>query len=58
MVVNHQLVATVMLEMGPTGLPRRKSRERNLITVRTSSDLVSWNFTATGHNQLWGTDIT
>ncbi len=39
--VNHKLVAAVMAEMGLSGLPRRKSRKRNLITVRTSSDLVN-----------------
>jgi transposase InsO family protein len=47
-----------MAEMGLSGLPRRKSRKRNLITVRTSSDLVNRNFTATAANQLWVTDIT
>lgn len=56
--VNHKLVAAVMAEMGLSGLPRRKSRKRNLITVRTSSDLVNRNFTATAANQLWVTDIT
>ncbi len=56
--VNHKLVAAVMAEMGLSGLPRKKSRKRNLITVRTSSDLVNRNFTATAANQLWVTDIT
>jgi transposase InsO family protein len=47
-----------MADLGLSGLPRRKSRKRNLIGVRTSSDLVNRNFTATGPNQLWVTDIT
>ena len=58
MTVNHKLVAKIMAELGLSGLPRRKSRKRNLITVRTSSDLVNRNFTATAPNQLWVTDIT
>jgi len=57
-VVNHKLVASVMADLGLSGLPRRKSRKRNLIGVRTSSDLVNRDFTATGLNQLWVTDIT
>jgi transposase InsO family protein len=57
-VVNHKLVATAMAEMALSGLPRRKSRKRNLITFRTSSGLVNRNFSATGPNQLWVTDIT
>jgi transposase InsO family protein len=58
LVVNHKLIASVMADLGLSGLPRRKSRKRNLITVRTSSDLVNRNFTATGPNQLWVTDFT
>jgi len=57
-VVNHKLVASVMADLGLSGLPRRKTRKRNLIGVRTTSDLVNRDFTATGPNQLWVTDIT
>ena len=47
-----------MAELGLEGLPKRKSRKRNLVSVRTTSDLVKRNFSATGPNQLWVTDIT
>ena len=39
------------------GLPTHKSRRRNLIAIRTTSDLVNREFTATAPNQLWVTDI-
>jgi len=58
LIVNHKLVAQVMAELGLEGLPKRKSRTRNLVSVRTTSDLVKRNFSATGPNQLWVTDIT
>jgi putative transposase len=57
-VVNHKLVASVMADLGLSGLPRRKTRKRNPITVRTTSDLVNRDVTATGPNQLWVSDIT
>lgn len=56
--VNHKLVAKVMANLGLAGLPRKRTRKRNLIGVRTSSDLANRDFTATGPNQLWVTDIT
>jgi len=56
--VNHKLVAQVMAELGLEGLPRRKSRKCNLMSVRNTSDLAKRNFSATGPNQLWVTDIT
>ena len=56
--VNHKLVAKVMADLGLTGLPRKKPRKRNLVSVRTSSDLLNRDFTADQPNQLWVTDIT
>ena len=56
--MNHKLVAKVMANLGLAGLPRKRTRKRNLIGVRTSSDLVNRNFTADQPNQLWVTDIT
>jgi transposase InsO family protein len=40
------------------GLPKHRSEKRNLIAVRTTSDLVNRDFSTTGPNQLWVTDIT
>ncbi len=40
------------------GLPKRRSGKRNLIAVRTTSDLVNRDLSTTGPNQLWVTDIT
>ena len=57
-VVNHKLVASIMWHRGIHGLPRRRSRRRNLVSIATSSDLVNRDFTATATNQLWVTDIT
>ncbi len=56
--MNHKLVASIMQELQLQGLPRRRTGRRNLIAVRTVSDLVNRDFTATGPNQLWVTDIT
>jgi len=47
-----------MQELQLRGLPKRGTGRRNLIAVRTVSDLVNRDFTATGPNQLWVTDIT
>ena len=58
LIVNHKLVASIMQELHLHGLPRRRTGRRNLIAVRTVSDLVNRDFTATGPNQLWVTDIT
>ena len=56
--VNHKLVAEVMADLDLTGLPPKKTRDRDLIGVRTSSDLVNRNFTANQPNQFWVTNIT
>ena len=58
LVVNHKLVASIMGQLGIHGLPRRRSRRRNLVSIATTSDLVNRDFTATAANQLWVTDIT
>ena len=58
LIVNHKLVASIMSDLAIHGLPTPKSRRRNLIAIRTTSDLVNREFTATGPNQLWVTDIT
>ncbi len=57
LIVNHKLVASIMQELQLHGLQKRRTRRRNLIAVRTVSDLVNRNFTVTGPNQLWVTDI-
>ena len=46
-----------MQELQLHGLPKRRTARRNLIAVRTTSDLVKRDFTATGPNQLWVSDI-
>jgi len=44
-------------QLGIHGLPRRRSRRRNLVSSATTSDLVNRDFTATAANQLLVTDI-
>jgi len=56
--MNHKLVAWVMQQLEVHGLPKRRSGKRNLIVVLTTSDLVNRDFSTTGPNQLWVTDIT
>ena len=58
LIVNHKTVASIMQELRLQGLPKRRTVRRNLIAVRTVSDLVNRDFTATGPNELWVTDIT
>ena len=58
LVVNRKLVASIMGQLGIHGLPRRRSRRRNLVSIATTSDLVNRDFTATAANQLWVADIT
>ena len=52
MVVNHKPVASIMAPLGIHGLPRRRSRRRNLMNMVTS-DLVNRDFTTMAANQLW-----
>jgi len=58
LIVNHKLVASIMQQLQLCGLPQRRRGRRNLIAVRTISDLVNRDFSTTGPNQLWVTDIT
>lgn len=51
------LVFRVMGDLGLMELPRRKTRKRGLIRVRTSSDLVNRDFAATESNKFCVTDI-
>ena len=52
LIVNHKLVASIMQELQLHGLPKGRTSRHNLIAVRTVSDLVNQNFTATGPDQL------
>ena len=58
LIVNHKLVASIKSDLAIHGLPTPKSRRRKLIAIRTTSDLVNREFTATGPNQLSVTNIT
>ena len=58
LIVSHKLVASIMQQLQLQGLPKRRTARRNLIAVRTTSDLVKRDFTAKDPNQLWVTDIT
>jgi len=58
LIVNYKLVASTMQLSQVHGVPKRRSGKRNLIAVRTTSDLVNRDFSTTGPNQLWVTDIT
>jgi hypothetical protein len=52
LIVNHRLVASIMQELQLNGPPRRRTARRNLIAVRTTSELVNRDFTAKSPNQL------
>lgn len=58
LIVNHKLVASIMQELGLQGLPKRRTGRRNLIAVRTVSDLVNRDFPCFGPGHLWVSDIT
>ena len=47
-----------MREQNICGLPRHKSRRRDLSRVQTTADLVNREFVRDGPNQLQMTDIT
>ena len=55
---SRKLLRSVMREQGICGLPRHKSRRRDLSRVQTTADLVNREFVRDGPNQLWMTDIT
>jgi len=58
LIVNHTLVASIMQRGQLQGLPKRRTTGRNVIAVRTTSDLVNRDLTAKGPNQLWVNNIT
>ena len=58
LVASHKLLAPIPVKLGIHGLPRHRSRRRNLVSIATSSDLVNRNFTATSAIQRWVTDTT
>ena len=55
---SRNLALSVMREQHISGLPRRKSRRRDLSRAHTAADLVNREFDRDGPNQLWMTDIT
>jgi transposase InsO family protein len=58
MIVNRKLILSIMRELGIQGLPGPKKHKKNLVNVATEEDLVQRNFTASGPEVLWLTDIT
>ncbi|MGB7103103.1 MAG: IS3 family transposase [Acidimicrobiales bacterium] len=58
MIVNRKLILSIMRELGIQGLPGPKKQKKNLVNVATEEDLVQRNFTASGPEVLWLTDIT
>lgn len=55
--VNRERVARLMRQDGLQGIHRRKGR-KNLVNAATEEDLVHRQFTVTGLDRLWLTDIT
>jgi transposase InsO family protein len=58
LIVNKKLVWKIMRQLGLKGLPGPRKGIKNLKNAPTCEDLVQRNFTATGPNELWLTDIT
>jgi len=58
LVVNHKLVESIMSSLAIHSLPTPKSRRRNLIAIRITSDLVNRQFTPKAPQQFWVTDVT
>jgi putative transposase len=58
LIVNYKLVKRIMRELGLKGLPGPKKGYKNLVNAPTCEDLVQRQFSASGPNQLWLTDIT
>jgi putative transposase len=58
LIVNTKLVKKLMARLGLRGLPGPRRVGKNLKNVATADDLVQRDFTATGPNELWLTDIT
>jgi putative transposase len=58
LIVNTKLVKRIMRELGLKGLPGPKKGVKNLKNAATCEDLVQRQFSASGPNELWLTDIT
>ena len=56
--IGHNTVGLLMRRAGLTGLPIYRRRGKRTPPGITVTDLVKRNFTRTGPNQLWVTDIT
>lgn len=56
--VGHNAVEMLMRRAGLKGLPGSRRPRRRISAVDTADDLVDRNFTRTGPDQLWVTDIT
>lgn len=56
--IGHNTVGLLMRRAGLTGLPVDRRRGKRTPPGITITDLVKRNFTRTGPNQLWVTDIT
>ena len=56
--IGHNTVGLLMRRAGLTGLPVYRRRGKRTSPGITITDLVKRNFTRTGPNQLWATDIT
>lgn len=56
--VGHNAVEMLMRRAGLKGLPGSRRPRRRIVPGDTADDLVDRNFTRTGPDQLWVTDIT
>ena len=56
--VGHNAVEMLMRRAGLKGLPGSRRPRRRISAIDTADDLVDRNFTRTGPDQLWVTDIT
>lgn len=57
-IVNKKAIRSIMVELGISGLPKRKKGKPNPIHRLTTEDLVNREFYRDGPNQLWMTDLT
>jgi putative transposase len=57
-VVNKKLIRSIMVELGISGLPKRRRGKPIPLHQLTTDDLVNRDFHRDGPNQLWMTDIT
>ncbi len=56
--IGHNIVRSIMLELGLKGIPNRRPPKGTKMARITSLDLVRRNFHRPAPNQLWLTDIT